>query len=69
MGSGTSYNQKMVSRGETNIREIFETNYSFHVNSALRKKFNFYFSRFFASIKKAIIFAGRLGTRLSFCEV
>ena len=38
-------------------------------NSALRKKFNFYFSRFFASINKIFILTGGMGTRLLFYEV
>ena len=38
-------------------------------NSALREKFNFCFSRVFASIDKISILAGRLGARLSFYEV
>ena len=31
------------------------------LNSALREKFSCYFSKFFASINKIFIFAGRLG--------
>ena len=38
-------------------------------NSALREKFNFCFSRTFASIDKIFILAGRLGRGLSFREV
>ena len=50
------------------IHKISKTNSSFHVNSALREKFNFCFSRAFAIANKIFILAGRLGTRLSFHE-
>ena len=36
----------------TTTHKIFETNSSFHGNSALREKFNFCFSKFFAIIDK-----------------
>ena len=38
-------------------------------NSGLREKFNFVFSRVFASINKIFILAGGLGTRLLFYKV
>ena len=38
-------------------------------NSTIRKKFNFYFQEFFASIDKILILEVRLGTWLSFYEV
>ena len=41
----------------------------FVLNSALQEKFNFCFSRVFASIDKIFSLAGKLGTRISFYEV
>ena len=53
----------------TTIHKIFETNSSFMWNSALRKKFNFYFQQFFASIAKIFILGGKLDTRLKFYKI
>ena len=45
--------------------EIFERNSSFHANSALQEKFDFYFyHEFFGSIEKKKYFELRLGIRL-----
>ena len=47
---------------ETIMDEIFERNSSFHANSALQEKFDFYFyHEFFGSIEKKNIFGIKAG--------
>ena len=65
-----SYNG-LFSRGSLPliIHKMFEANSNFHENSALREKLVSDFQNFLPSINKIFIFAGRLGTRLSFPEL
>ena len=66
-GSGHNVNApivKILEEKPSTIHKIFETNSSFHVDSALREKFNFSFLAVFASIDKIFILGGRLSIRL-----